>query len=96
VHSVTNLNDIYSHRMEGFSDRMRDRFAHMRDLHGMTQAELAEKIGVSAASVGHYLSGTRVPRGPVVGRLAKALGVSLNGCPTAWRRLRRLTSGIWM
>ncbi|WP_333686099.1 helix-turn-helix transcriptional regulator [Mitsuokella jalaludinii] len=42
---------------------------------GMTQAELADKAGLSRASVNNLLKHGRRPRLDTVGKIAKALGV---------------------
>ena len=42
---------------------------------GMTQAELADKAGLSRASVNNLLKHGRRPRLDTVGTIAKALGV---------------------
>lgn len=43
---------------------------------GMTQAELAEASGVSAAAVSRYTSGKRSPSRETLGAIAGALGVN--------------------
>lgn len=42
---------------------------------GMTQAELADKAGLSRASVNNLLKHGRKPRLDTLGKIAKALGV---------------------
>ena len=43
---------------------------------GMTQKELAERVGVSQVSIYMYESGETTPKALIVGKLASALGVS--------------------
>ena len=43
---------------------------------GMSQRELAEKTGLTAASISRYISGNRVPSGPKMFLIAKVLGCS--------------------
>ncbi|HBN00292.1 MAG TPA: transcriptional regulator [Firmicutes bacterium] len=42
----------------------------------MTQKQLAEKTGITEASMSKYLNGERTPRIDVVANLSKALGVT--------------------
>ena len=48
---------------------------------GMTQAELADKAGLSRASVNNLLKHGRRPRLDTVGKIAKALGVKPSELP---------------
>lgn len=41
---------------------------------GMLQRELAEKVGSTAASISRYVAGDRVPSGPKLYQIARALG----------------------
>ena len=43
---------------------------------GVTQKQLAEKIGVTESAMSYYVSGTRTPRSDVLLRVANALGTS--------------------
>jgi len=43
-------------------------------LAGMTQKQLADKVGITEASVSHYLKGDRSPRASVISKMADALG----------------------
>lgn len=52
----------------------RDRLKEKRLAAGMTQAELAEKVGVSARTIQNYEMGTRKPRNlEVIQKIAEAL-----------------------
>lgn len=42
----------------------------------MTQKELANKAGVTEATISRYLSGARSPRGEILSKIASILGVS--------------------
>ena len=43
----------------------------------MTQRELAEKIGTTEVSVSRYVTGKRVPSGPLLFKMARALGCTV-------------------
>lgn len=45
---------------------------------GLTQRELANRVGVTEVSISRYVNGARVPKGPIVVNIAKALGVSVD------------------
>ena len=45
---------------------------------GLTQRELANRVGVTEVSMSRYVNGARVPKGPIVVNIAKALGVSVD------------------
>ena len=49
------------------------RISELIEKNGLTQRELAEKIGVTEVSMSRYIRGERVPRGPIVSNLAVAL-----------------------
>ncbi len=55
------------------------RLAEARIRAGLTQEELAGRAGSSVFSIGKYERGERVPRGPVLRRIAAATGV-----PVSW------------
>ena len=57
---------------------LRKRITEARESHGMNQAELAEKAGVTPAAISQIEKGTRVPTIPVLHRIANVLGVSLD------------------
>ena len=42
---------------------------------GLTQRELASKVGVTEVSMSRYIKGERVPSGPIVVNIAKELGI---------------------
>ena len=47
---------------------------HLADV-GLTQRELAERVGVSQPTVSDWVNGEKIPTGDNVPRLAAALGV---------------------
>lgn len=49
----------------------------LREARGMSQAELAQKLGISASAMSAYELGTRVPRDELKVRIAKYFGVSV-------------------
>ena len=49
-----------------------------RKLRGMTQAQLAEAIGLTEGAVRHYESGIRAVKLEMIESIAEALGVSVN------------------
>ena len=54
---------------------LKDRIAKIRRMRGFTQAELAEKLGVSARAVQNYEAGTRTPKRDMIAKIAEVLGV---------------------
>ena len=53
-----------------------ERIKELRKEKGLTQAELGEKLGVSASMVGQYENGFRKPKKDTLCRIMEALGVS--------------------
>ena len=50
----------------------------LRQLRGdRTQAEIAQEIGVTPMAISQYESGNRMPKGPIMMRLARVFGVSV-------------------
>ena len=45
---------------------------------GLTQRELAKKVGVTEVSMSRYISGIRIPNGAIVARIAVALHISVD------------------
>ncbi len=48
----------------------------LRQLAILTQAELAEELGVSVTTISHWETGSKRPRASNIRKLAKVLGVS--------------------
>jgi transcriptional regulator with XRE-family HTH domain len=59
-------------------DEFAARLRELREQKGMTQAELAEKVGVSSDAVARWERGIREPAWSNLTALADALGVSLD------------------
>ena len=49
------------------------RIADLLKKSGLTQRELANKVGVTEASMSRYISGGRIPKGPTIANIANAL-----------------------
>lgn len=61
----------------------------------MSQKELAEKTGLTEASVSRYVNGTRAPKAPVIVEMAKALNVDVGYLlDFERRRWKRLPGGF--
>ena len=58
--------------MNVFSERLKE----LLDKRGMSQRELADKIGTTEVSVSRYIKGERTPKGPVITKIAQVLNVS--------------------
>lgn len=50
-----------------------ERISDLLQKHGLTQRELAEKVGVTEVSMSRYISGDRTPKGPIIANIALAL-----------------------
>ncbi|MBO4495682.1 MAG: helix-turn-helix transcriptional regulator [Clostridiales bacterium] len=57
---------------KSFNDRIADLLKEKK----MTQKELSEIVGVTTASMSHYVKGDRVPRAAVMASIAQALGTT--------------------
>ena len=49
------------------------RISELLEKNGLTQRELAEKVGVTEVSMSRYISNDRTPKGPVIANIATAL-----------------------
>lgn len=49
----------------------------LRASKGMSQQELAEKVGTTTSAIGNYESGFRVPKDSIKAKIAKALEASV-------------------
>lgn len=58
--------------------RFKDRLKDARLKAGLTQAELAEKVSVTARTIQNYEMGTRKPNSKIVAALAAALGTTVD------------------
>ena len=53
-----------------------ERLFHLRTKNDMTQQEVADAADIDRVAYSRYENGTRIPKGDVVGRLARSFGVS--------------------
>lgn len=51
------------------------KIANLRELAGMTQVDLAAKLGLDRSAIAHWETGRKSPRAITFKRLCKALGV---------------------
>ena len=51
-----------------------NRIKELLDLRGMTQRQLADKVGVTEVTISRYVKGIRIPRATIAQEIAKALG----------------------
>lgn len=58
------------------SDQLARRIRAFRKLKGYTQAELAERLGVSIGILGAVERGTRLPDEQLIGKIVEVLGVA--------------------
>ena len=49
------------------------RISDLLNQNGLTQRELAEKVGVTEVSMSRYIKGERTPKGPIIANISKAL-----------------------
>ncbi len=54
---------------------LKDRIAKIRRMRRYTQAELAEKVGVSTRAIQNYEAGTRIPKKDTIAKIADVLMV---------------------
>ena len=50
-----------------------NRISDLLQRYGLTQRELAERVGVTEVSMSRYIKGERVPKGPIIANIAKVL-----------------------
>ena len=62
----------------------------LRQRKGLTQLQLAKKIGVTRQIISHYECGRAKPSLDVAVRLAKALGVTVEEIYEAWSGKRKI------
>lgn len=60
--------------MNGIEDRLKEAL----ERRGMTQRELAEKLGITEVSVSRYMSGDRTPKATILAEIAEILHVSID------------------
>ena len=49
------------------------RISELLNQYGLSQRELADKVGVTEVSMSRYIRGERTPRGPILANIAAAL-----------------------
>ena len=52
--------------------------ARLLEERGMSQRELADKVGTTEVSMSRYIKGTRTPKGPLISKMARVLGTDPN------------------
>ena len=45
---------------------------------GLKQVQIADRVGITDVSVCRYHDGTRIPRGDIIGRICKVIGITPN------------------
>lgn len=61
---------------------LKDKIARIRTSKGLTQLELAKKIGITTRAIQHYENGTRIPKIDTLTQIAYALEVDVNDLVT--------------
>ena len=68
---------------------MGERIRKLIEKKGISQKELAEKVGCTDAAISHYIKGDRIPRASVLTKIAIALDTTsdylMEGIPTETR-----------
>lgn len=59
--------------MKTMAETLGGRISELLDQYGLTQRELAAKVGVTEVSMSRYIKGERSPRGPILANIAAAL-----------------------
>ena len=59
------------------SNDLGTRISDLLKQNGLSQKDLAEKIGVTNATMSRYITGDRIPKGPVVADIANVLHVEV-------------------
>ena len=55
------------------SNTLGGRISELLNQYGLSQRELADKVGVTEVSMSRYIRGERTPRGPILANIAAAL-----------------------
>lgn len=61
--------------MSHFRARLADRIKYLRELHGISQADLARRVNTSQQEMSEYERGNVLPRPERIEAIAKAIGV---------------------
>jgi len=59
--------------MKTMAETLGGRISELLNQYGLTQRELAAKVGVTEVSMSRYIKGKRSPRGPILANIAAAL-----------------------
>lgn len=60
-------------KMEKANATFGTRISDLLDQQGLSQRELADKVGVTEVSMSRYIKGERTPKGPIIANIAKVL-----------------------
>ena len=58
--------------------QLKNKLKEIRLLRGMTQREIAEKLGIEQSTISLYETGERMPNAAMAAKIASTLGVSFN------------------
>lgn len=61
---------------------LKDKISKFRKLSGLTQIELAKKVGITTRAIQNYEMGSRIPRIDILTKIANALDVEVNDLVT--------------
>lgn len=59
--------------MDNSNNTLGKRISDLLYQQGLSQRELADKVGVTEVSMSRYISGERTPKGPIIANIAKVL-----------------------
>ena len=59
--------------MENANTILGTRISNLLTQQGLSQRELADKVGVTEVSMSRYIKGDRIPKGPIIANIAKVL-----------------------
>jgi len=59
--------------MEKANATLGTRISDLLEQQGLSQRELADRIGVTEVSMSRYIKGERTPKGPIIANIAKVL-----------------------
>ena len=72
IYDIVEMKDLFDRY--DFAVRLKEARLHR----GLSMKEVAERVGVTASAVAYYESGERVPRLPVLGKLASEFSVTID------------------
>ena len=62
-----------ANKMEHSNNTLGTRISDLLYQQGLSQRELADRVGVTEVSMSRYISGERTPKGPIIANIAKVL-----------------------